>query len=1094
MSFEAEVKKYLKNFQEEYKAAQHGDQHTKELSFRTHLDVFFRQLSKELNSSANINIILEPKNQGKVGRPDWRIHDADSLGVYGYVEAKGLTDQPINLKLYQKQIDRYLTLEHKLVITDGIDFVFCFSKTPVSLSLIDKSKLSSKDWSKLPISDKIEVYMKQLFSNPAPQELKEEELIKLVAKRTRILADVICEFSVLPVNEAENESEQQVILLLEGLKDLVYNHNDSRLRTEEVFSDFVAQVIMFCILYAHRVKCSREDSPKVKAEKIRKYAYEDVANFTELMPFHDLMIFLNNNNDSSTFINQWVDECIDFLSFVKLTEEQQKNPDFHKLFESFFNHFDKQARFDYGAYYTPKKLADFIVRLTNKIVDEFFDGATIYDDGNTIIDPCCGTGSFLEQIVLNDKDNGAYNLCGFEILPAPYMLANYRIALDKAQNEQLKFTPHIILANTLSNCLLGEKINGESIEGKELIRANKLSSLPLKLIIGNPPCSDSKRENDDSFDDYSKIKQLTDEFRPPKEKRRSRQNIQKQIYNPFMLFMRWGCEKLFQTKNHSILALVVPLTFLENESYQYARKYLIEHFSKMWAIVIDSDLRRGSSGKNMFKTRQGRAVLILMRKCNDSSPISELSFLDISNNEIKKKESILEQNIDETYRQFETIVISGEKYSFIPVLPYNQELYASFWPVSAKKNKLSVFLNECSGAKMSPTALFTHVKQPMLKRRSREIAKDGIKKATEWISRQDKKVADDKIIAFQDALKQCKNSQELEAILNENIIPCSFRPYVNSYAIIWDKLFEYQKSTDGEGTRGRPELKHIYELPDTIGFSLSSPKEQDIEYTPFASFCWYFPDNDLCKRNNARVYSNQYCNIKKKTAKNKKGKIETNINGILLEKLSSMTSLHPEEIAKKVVFYSYAVFCSQLYLNEFKGALFVVNQSDDRARIPIVNDSEVFNKIAELGGKLAILEKKDVEVENKLNFDYDCLLNQIPSNFHLEHSKSKNKNPYDEINEKILLRDENSETVIEVPCPITLQKFKISGYNVIKDCWLKFHSYRYTHCDFSSADFKELLDLLNKIAKRLQIVAEIDELMHSIIDGTIPLISYNDEN
>lgn len=70
------------------------------------------------------------------------------------------------------------------------------------------------------------------------------------------------------------------------------------------------------------------------------------------------------------------------------------------------------------------------------------------------------------------------------------------------------------------------------------------------------------------------------------ERRQGRQNIQKQINNPFMQFLRWGCEKLANSRCHSVLAFIVPLSFLEAESYKYARKYLVERFSHIWAVAI----------------------------------------------------------------------------------------------------------------------------------------------------------------------------------------------------------------------------------------------------------------------------------------------------------------------------------------------------------------------------------------------------------------------------------------------------------------------------------------------------------------------------
>lgn len=797
--------------------------------------------------------------------------------------------------------------------------------------------MSSNDWSKLVVNPLFKFYMEQFFSNPAPQYVNEEKLIELVAIRTRNLADEILAYSDLSADEALNENERQVIILLGELRTLVYNHNNPTLRTSAVFADFVAQVIMFCLLYAHRVVCSNDDSPAIKAEKIKAYAFNDVANDAELIPFHDLMIYLRNNKGTSTFIGQWIDECVAFLSFVKMTEHQLANPDYHRLFELFLSKFDKQARFDYGAYYTPKKLADFIVRLTNKIANEFFDGATIYDDGNTIIDPCCGTGSFLEQVAEHDDNNGVYNLCGFEILPAPYMLANYRMALVKSKNKHFKLKSHIILANTLSNCLLGADVNEDSIEVKELVRADKLSSMPLKLIIGNPPCSDSNREN--VSDDFSEIIRLTNDFRPPAENRRGRQNIQKQVNNPFMLFLSWSCEKLLNSNNHSILAFIVPLSFLEAESYKYARKYLLEKFSKLWAIAIDADARTGIRGDSMFKTLQGRAVIILLRKFGDSSTVSKVNFLDISRNKRIVKEEILDRSIDETFHLFESFSVSDTMYSFMPTRPFNQELYSSFWPISSENNKPAIFLNQCSGAKMAPTALLTHVKKQMLKRRSKEIANDGIDKANEWIGGQDKKVVDDKIIAFQNALRTCSSGQQLEDILNENIIPCSFRPFVNSNALLWKRIFEYQTGVGGGGARIRPEIKAVYSIKDTttVGFSLAhAPKDLDESLGQFASFCWYFPDNDLSRRGNGHIYLNQYIRD------TKTNEVVTNINSNLLSKLNHMTGISPKELARKMVFYSYAIFCSQVYLEEFYGALFVVNQSESRAKIPIVNDSDIF--------------------------------------------------------------------------------------------------------------------------------------------------------
>ena len=132
-----------------------------------------------------------------------------------------------------------------------------------------------------------------------------------------------------------NDNEREVIILLQQMRKLVYNHNDSKLRTADVFADFTAQVIMFCLLYAHRVLCLPEDTPAEKERKIIAYIKEDLSEGEALTPFRNLMLYLRDHSDKNFFINQRIDECIKFLSFIKMTDQQLVNPDYHQLFELF---------------------------------------------------------------------------------------------------------------------------------------------------------------------------------------------------------------------------------------------------------------------------------------------------------------------------------------------------------------------------------------------------------------------------------------------------------------------------------------------------------------------------------------------------------------------------------------------------------------------------------------------------------------------------------------------------------------------------------------------------------------------------------------
>jgi hypothetical protein len=64
----------------------------------------------------------------------------------------------------------------------------------------------------------------------------------------------------------------------------------------------------------------------------------------------------------------------------------------------------------------------------------------------------------------------------------------------------------------------------------------------------------------------------------------------------------------------------------------------------------------------------------------------------------------------------------------------------------------------------------------------------------------------------------------------------------------------------------------------------------------------------------------------------------------------------------------------------------------------------------------------------------------------------------------------------------------IAGYEVIKNAWMKFNSYDFTHCFFTADDMVGFLDLINKLLEYVKLVGEIDVVMHDVIENRYPLI------
>ena len=122
-------------------------------------------MQRSFNPDDDIDVILEPTTQGRVGRPDWRIHNKDTMGIMDTLKEKELSEEPFDTRPYAAQIKKYLTLGHKLIITDGIDFVFCMDRDrePTVISIIDKDKMRTRDWSAQKVDARFEVYMREFL-------------------------------------------------------------------------------------------------------------------------------------------------------------------------------------------------------------------------------------------------------------------------------------------------------------------------------------------------------------------------------------------------------------------------------------------------------------------------------------------------------------------------------------------------------------------------------------------------------------------------------------------------------------------------------------------------------------------------------------------------------------------------------------------------------------------------------------------------------------------------------------------------------------------------------------------------------------------
>jgi len=1055
MSFDNILNTYLSELHQEILASNSGET-TAELSFRTSLDNFFKNIVSSIDPK--IVTIPEPKNQNKLGRPDWRFHNSESMGVYGYVEAKGIDDQNIiNKEAYRTQVEKYLTLGNPVLLTDGIDFIlFKPNGEEVNYSACQKPI----DWDNLVPNQELETMFLTFFGQIGNRVISESQLVTEVGKRAKLLTSEIFDFLNLDEDETENQTELNTVRLLRNLKETAAISHDKTLCNALNFSSFISQVLTFGLLYAHRITSPNSETPITKYDRIHEFWFSvlDEKYTNKLIPFKSLVkgLKIELNSDLSR-LGLWYDDLRRLLAHIELSSNQLDTPDFHELYEVFLSKYDPDTRFDYGAFYTPRVLAFYTVELAKKIIQTSIPDVDLNTTGTKIIDPCCGTGTFIEAILNVIKPNDKVELIGFEILPAPYALAHYRMSIINdvyPENIQIKLT------NTLSDSLFEIEPTTEQSDDlskilvKEQEEAYLLATPPLTLIIGNPPSSDSifQIENEGDI-----IKTLINDFRPDAQNRTSRQNTQKQLSNEFIKFLRWTTDRALKS-TPSIFVLILPASFSKHPTYKFARKFLVEKFNEIWVLDFDSDLRTGTENINLFDTQQGRLILAATFKEENSLP-SIINYNSVTH--LSKPEKINFFNQTEiNLNDWEEIELDHEDYSFKPKLQFDKEVYDLFWPITGSDDD-GIFLRHCSGLKLAPTHLLVHASSGQLKRRSKYIYRsensfEDIK--TRWYKGQRKIPNKSKIT---DGIR----SKIGLAANTSNITTYSYRPFLETSVILNDELLYELKQLGGGGTRVRPEVRAAYSDDRVFGFIVSpAPEDLGDNLHKFASFCWNLPDNDLSKRGSARVFCNFFPEYKKGTEWD--SSIQNNLNPALVSILSEEFDIPQNDIITLLTFYSYALLSSNLYLSSFEGALFGV--SGKWPKIPITQDKSLFIAVSEFGKILADIERSSYSIPDITILEEEIL--------YYKYSFEENK---------ILLKNESGGIIKQyLDIASDVVSFEISGYTVLKE-WLKMHSFQYYRKPLQADKILELETLIEKISYYIEKIKELDLVVEQILCGNL---------
>ena len=309
------------------------------------------------------------------------------------------------------------------------------------------------------------------------------------------------------------------------------------------------------------------------------------------------------------------------------TTWEQKQAFLNSLYERFFKDFSKKSADTQGIVYTPQPIVDFMLESVDSLLKSEF-GTSLSHDGVVVLDPCVGTGNFMQNIVRRLKPMNLKRKYQTELFCNENMLLPYYIAglnIEHAYYERagayepftgLCFTDTLLLENAFTTDSTGtlEYFDEENAE-----RVQAQQEAKITVIIGNPPYNvGQKSENDNNKNRAYKVVDSRVASTYAKASKASNKNA---LSDPYVKFFRWATDRL--QGSDGIVCFVSNNGFLTGIGADGMRKMLADEYTTIYHLDCGGNVRKNpklsGTTHNVFGIQVGVGITILVRRQKGNS-------------------------------------------------------------------------------------------------------------------------------------------------------------------------------------------------------------------------------------------------------------------------------------------------------------------------------------------------------------------------------------------------------------------------------------------------------------------------------------------
>ena len=345
---------------------------------------------------------------------------------------------------------------------------------------------------------------------------------------------------------------------------------------------------------------------------------------------------------------------VDRTAFFSKFNEGEAVPYFY---EPFLEAFDPSLRKQLGVWYTPAEVVRYMVaRVDKALKDDLGIADGLAAENVYVLDPCCGTGAYLAEVLrrvaanLEGRGLGALTgarvkqaaverVFGFEIMPAPFVVAHLQVGLTmQALDAPLADDGTERTGVFLTNALTGWEPTGKEKQlvafpemAAERDRANQVKrDRPILVILGNPPY------NGFAGMAVEEERELSEAYRKVKGVRKPEGQGLNDLY---VRFFRMAERRIAEKTGRGVVCFISNYSWLDGLSFTGMRERYLEEFDAVRIDCLNGDKYKtgkvapdGSPDPSIFSTegdpvgiQVGTAITTLVRKA-DHEPAEEVGF------------------------------------------------------------------------------------------------------------------------------------------------------------------------------------------------------------------------------------------------------------------------------------------------------------------------------------------------------------------------------------------------------------------------------------------------------------------------------------